>query len=79
MHFISNPAMLARGWPAVWRALWRRHRAVFGECDSRLLRGVEVPGSQRRRLSIPRLFRSDRLRPEDIPNLYSEMILLNLA
>lgn len=79
LHFVSDPEVFARCWPAVQLGLWRRHRAVFAECDSRLLRGVTVRGSRRERLAVPRLFRSHRLTPDQIPNLYSEMVLLNLA
>jgi hypothetical protein len=60
------------------RGLWRRYRAVLAECDSRLLRQVTIPGSRTKMFLIPRLFHSDRLTPEQIPNLYSELILLNL-
>lgn len=79
LHYVSDPKTLAMSWPAVQRSLWRRHRAVFAECDTRLLDGVTVPWSRRRRLTIPRLYRSTRLEPRQISNLYSEMILLNLA
>jgi hypothetical protein len=75
---ISDPPVLARTWATVQRALWRKYRVVLAECDSRLLRQVTIPGSRTKVLSIPRLFRSDRLTPEQIPNLYSELILLNL-
>jgi hypothetical protein len=78
IHFVSDQAVLAESWPTVQRSLWRRHRAVLAQCDSRLLRGVVLPGSRPTAMSIPRLYRSDRLRPEQIPNLYSELILLNL-
>ncbi len=78
IHFISDMAVLQEGWPAAQRALWRECRAVLAECDARLLRGSSVPGRRESLMSIPRLYRSDRLRPEQIPNLYSELVLLNL-
>jgi hypothetical protein len=76
--FISDPSLFAQTWATVQGGLWRQHRAVLAECDSRLLPQVAGAGSRTKAMAIPRLFRSDRLSPEQIPNLYSELILLNL-
>ena len=80
-HYISNPDLFVRGIRAVRARLLRRHRAVLVEWDSRLLVGREIPGSfriHRSQLPPPRLFKSESLGKEAVPNLYSELILLNL-
>jgi hypothetical protein len=75
IHYISNADVLARHWSAVHGHLLRRHGTPVAEADSRLLASVRIPGSVRKEMSIPRLFRSSRLRPERITDLYSEQIL----
>lgn len=66
-------ALGAIGWH-----LLTRHRARWIEWDSRWLGGRLPPGAVRRPLPSPRMFKSDRLRPEQIDNLYSEIVLLEL-
>jgi hypothetical protein len=78
IHFVSDASLFPEAWPTVQRALWREYRTVLAECDARLLRGRSVPGSRSAAMRIPRLYRSDRLSPEQIPSLYSELMLLNL-
>ena len=66
-------ALGAIGWH-----LLKRHRVRWIEWDSRWLAGRMPPGAVRRPLPSPRMFKSDRLRPEQIDNLYSEIVLLEL-
>ena len=66
------------GLPAVRAHLFRRHRAVIAECDGRLVEGIDLPASLTIRREFPRLYRSERLEPREVPNLYSEIMLLNL-
>lgn len=80
-HHLTSPAVFVSAIPAIRAHLFRRYRGVLLECDSRLLGDRAVPGSYRiHRLHLPppRLFRSESLEPADVPNLYSELILLNL-
>lgn len=76
LHYISNPELLAEHWPAVHRRLFLSHGAPLAEADSRLLSATRIPGAVRKEMSLPRLFRSPHLRPEQVTDLYSEMILL---
>lgn len=78
IHYFSNPARLPPLLPTLQRSLWKHHGLVLAECDERMVEGLELARSVRKRLSIPRLFRSSRLSNHQIPNLYSEIPLLNL-
>jgi len=77
VHFISDPAAFAEALPAIQRKLMKSGIFLV-ECDDRLMKDVSVPFSGRIRLPVTRLYKSNALRPEDISNLYSEMILLGL-
>jgi hypothetical protein len=78
LHHISDAAVFRRLWPTLQRRLLRRHGVVLAECDARLLARVEVPGGIRVRRRVPRVFKSPRLRAEQVDSLYSEVVLLNL-
>jgi hypothetical protein len=78
-HYVSNPTTFGRSWRSIQKRLLRRHGALLGEADSRLLAGVSIPGSFLRPMPSPRLYRSSRLRPEQVPDLYGEVILLNVG
>jgi hypothetical protein len=77
-HYLSDRHAFGRAWPSIHRWLLARHGVAFGELDARLIAGVSVPGSVRKELGLPRLFRSETLRPDQIPELYSEIILLGI-
>jgi hypothetical protein len=79
-HFqhVSDPQLFRRFWSRIHQSLLVHRGALLGEADSRLLSGVDIPGSFRKRMGDPRLFKSNRLRAEQVPNLYSELILLDL-
>jgi hypothetical protein len=77
-HHLSDPATFVRALPSIRRHLFRRYGVVLAECDARLLAGVEVPAGFQIKREFPRLFRSSTLNAASVPNLYSEVILLNL-
>jgi hypothetical protein len=77
-HYISNPQRFAVRWPEIQAALLRRQGAVFGETEVRLLMGIQPPSGSRIEPGAPRLYISDRLRPDQVPELYSELILLSI-
>jgi hypothetical protein len=78
LQHVSDRQLFRRCWPRIHQTLLVRHGVFFAEADSRLLAGVAIPGSIRKRMGDPRLFKSRRLRPEQVPNLYTELILLDL-
>jgi hypothetical protein len=77
-HYVSHVPLFIRALPALGLHLLRRHGTVLTECDARLLKGAEVPGSLSIQRKFPRLYRSSTLEREEVPNLYSEVVLLNL-
>lgn len=77
-HYVSDRYAFGRAWPSIHRWLLAHHGVAFGEMDARLIAGVTVPGSVRKELRLPRLYRSETLRPDQIPELYSEIILLGI-
>ena len=79
IHFMSDPAVLFKNLPGVQAFLMKRNRSMFVEMDERFLEGRAVRGGLRRKLSFPRLFRSPRLAVDQVTDLYSERILLNLS
>lgn len=79
MHYLGDAAVFRRCWPAIHRRLLGRHGAALAECDSRLLPGPPMAGSYRTPIvPAPRMYRSAELQPAEIPNIYSELVLLNL-
>lgn len=81
LHHMSEPAVFVDALPAVRAHLFKRHGALMIEADPRLLRGVTVPCSFRIRRRYPRLFKPAGPSGEGapvVPNLYSELVLLNL-
>ncbi len=79
IHYISDGAIFANNLRAIQRALFRRHHSLIIDCPERMVEHLDIPFSFRKRLRIPRLFMSDRLRRDQISNLYSEAVLLNLG
>lgn len=77
LHYLSNRKAFPGYWPAIRRSLVARHRAWLAEADSRLLSGLHLSGAVRKRMGMPRLFRS-ALHPEQVTDLYSEVILLGV-
>lgn len=77
LHYLSNRKAFPGYWPAIRRSLVARHRAWLAEADSRLLSGLHLSGAVRKRMGMPRLFRS-ALQPEQVTDLYSEVILLGV-
>lgn len=78
IQYVSDAEHFVVMWPHIQRSLHRRHRCWLAECDQRFTRDGKLAYSLRRRLPLPRLFKSARLRADQITGLYSEMVLLNL-
>jgi hypothetical protein len=80
-RYMSDPDVMIPAMPVIRRHLFRKDRSILWECDSRILGGRRVPASftvRRPRSGPTRLFHSPTLPPDSVPNLYSELILLNL-
>ena len=75
---ISNKALFLRSLDRIRVRLAVAARAPLIMFDSRFVGDVEIPWSWLTALRTPRLYKSDRLEPFQIDNLYTEMVLLDI-
>ena len=78
IHHIGHLDLFLAALNLVKRELYRANRTLFTMIEERFLRGHPITHSRPASLKAPRLFRSTRLRPEQIDNLYSEMVVLGV-
>jgi GNAT superfamily N-acetyltransferase len=74
---LGNPRLFARLAQAIADRLLPAGKAVLA-VDRRLLGGAPAAGGEVEAIRVPRFFKSARLAPEAIDNLYSELQLLDL-
>lgn len=79
IQYISNIELFS-----IYSSAIRSEISKIGETplvlvDSRLVEGITLPFSYNLPLSFPKLYRSSSLRPDQIDNLYSELLLLNFS
>lgn len=78
VHFVSNPAFFAR-WSGRFRAeIAARTRTPWVIIEPRFLPSQWIPAWVTLPFPWPKVYRSPDRRPDQIDNLYSELILLNL-
>ena len=78
IHHIGHLDLFLAALNLVKRELFRANGTLFTMIEERFLRGQVVPSSRPAALKAPRLFRSARLRPEQIDNLHTEMVILGV-
>ncbi len=79
LHHLSNLEVFLANHQAVRKALASQEKVRLLVVDSRLLGGKTVPSSVELPLDYGKIYRSpDGLKPGQIDNLYSEVILLDL-
>jgi hypothetical protein len=78
VHYLSNADFYARYAGHLCARLYLAERLARLACDSRLLRGRTVRRGKLVPLTVPRLYRPARVPREDIPNVYSELVMLSL-
>ena len=78
VHHIGHLDLFLAALNLVKLELYRANRTFFTMIEERFLRGQPIAGSRPAALKAPRLFRSARLRPEQIDNLHSEMVVLGV-
>ena len=78
LQYISNRDVFRRALDLIKLRLFLATGTPFVMIDERLVRGMEIPHSREVALGRPYVCRSATLRPEQIDNLYSEMILLGI-
>ena len=78
VHHIGHLDLFLAALNLVKFELYRANATLFTMIEERFLRGHILPFSRPAGLKAPRLFRSARLRPEQIDNLHSEMVVLGV-
>jgi hypothetical protein len=78
LHFMSNISFFAEYSLAIRAQLAKVSQTSLILVDSRLVSQVNLPFTYELPLNCTKLYRSSTLKPEQIDNLYSELILLNL-
>jgi hypothetical protein len=78
LHHIGHLDLFLAALNLVKFELYRANRTFFTMIEERFLRGHSIPGSRPASLKAPRLFRSTHLRPGQIDNLHSEMVVLGV-
>jgi hypothetical protein len=78
IHYISNKPMFFANLNKVRFHLLKANRTLFTMIDSRFAEGAKISNSRIAEWAKPTLYKSTRFRPEQIDNLYSELILLHL-
>jgi hypothetical protein len=77
IQFISNPDLFVKQNLEIRRAITDRHRLCLLLVDSRLVKDLNVPCTIELPMRFTKLYKSERLTPQQIDNLYSELVLLN--
>jgi hypothetical protein len=74
---ISNPDLFAQQSLEIRSAITDRHRLRLLLVDSRLVKNLDLPWTVELPMQFTKLYKSERLAPQQIDNLYSELVLLN--
>ena len=78
LHYISNSSLFERAHRDIRGSILAETRALFLQVDSRLVRKRKLPVSFCLPYRAPKQYLSSTLKPEQIDNLYSELVMLNL-
>jgi hypothetical protein len=78
IHYISNLDLFELVYRDIRKAILSHSSAYFLLIDSRLVNNRRLPLSLCLPFRTPKQYMSSRLEPEQIDNLYSELVLLNL-
>ncbi len=76
IYYISSPDLFRKNRGRIQSVFFKLNRTVFTVIDRRLLPGHLPPTGFSYTLRYPRLYRSDTLMPEQIDNLYTELLFL---
>ena len=78
LHYISDPDLFGLAYRDIRKSILAHTRAYFILIDSRLVKTRKLPLSICLPYRAPKQYLSTRLKPEQIDNLYSELVMLNL-
>lgn len=80
LHHLGDKALYARHEPAVRAALMRRHGVRFVMVDNRMVKGLSFSRSFDFWAPAHAVYRpADEVAPEQVDNLYSDVVMLRLA
>jgi hypothetical protein len=79
IQYISDLTLFSKTSMTIRSEIAKEGKTAFVFVDSRLVKGVKLPFSCVLPFRWPRFYKSSGLKPEQIDNLYSENILLNLS
>jgi len=78
LHYISDPDLFALAYRNIRKSILSHAKAYFLLIDSRLVKNKKLPVSICLPYRAPKQYMSSTLKPEQIDNLYSELVMLNL-
>ena len=78
LHFISDPDLFELAYHDIRQSILGHAKAYFILIDSRLVNNQKLPVSICLPYRAPKQYMSSTLKPEQIDNLYSELVMLNL-
>ena len=78
VHYLGNGAVFARNLDRIRLHLLLSIGTPLVMIDARFVVGLDLSHSREAILGVPHIFRSETLAPEQVDNLYSELILLGL-
>jgi hypothetical protein len=78
VHFISDPDFFSLVYRDIRQSILSESKACYILIDSRFVRNLSLPISFSLPFRAPKQYLSPTLKPEQIDNLYSEIMLLNL-
>jgi hypothetical protein len=79
IHYISNLNLFSLTYVRIRKTILKNSNSCFIMIDSRFVKTVNLPLSFCIPFRAPKLYLSSRLDPDQIDNLYSEIVLMNLG
>lgn len=79
IQYISNIQMFSQYSGSIRADIAKHSRTPLIVVDSRLVASMKLPFSYDLPFSFPKLYKSSNLKPTQIDNLYSELVLLNFS
>lgn len=78
LHYISDSDLFGQAYRDIRKSILSQAKAYFLVIDSRLVKNLKLPVSICLPYRAPKQYLSATLKPEQIDNLYSEIVMLNL-
>jgi len=78
LHYISDPELFGIAYRVIRKSLLAHAKTYFLLVDSRMVKNQKLPVSFCLPYRAPKQYLSASLKPEQIDNLYSELVMLNL-